>query len=152
MGITKLLADGLLIVVLFVGGAAGLLGFAWHRWRTVAPYGIMAGLTSLLAGKVMSIIYQPSITRPFAEQGVSPGAAYINNPGFPSDHVLLGTVVVLAVYYLTPYRRLSYLLGILTLVMGVARVAALVHSPVDIAGGLVAGMVGIIWYRRLKKA
>lgn len=152
MNITHLLADGLLFVILGVGGVAGLMGFAWRRWRELVPYALMAGLTSLYVGKIMSLLYQPAGARPFIEKGMTAGAAYINNPGFPSDHTLLAGVVVLAVYFLTPYRKLAWVLGVLTLAMGAARVLALVHTPLDIAGGLLAASAGIIWYRAIKKA
>lgn len=144
--VIKLLADGLLLVILAGGLALFVAAVKPKAWPRVLPVILMAGLTSLLAGKLMSLVYQPSAERPFVEQGLSAGAAYINNPGFPSDHMLLATVVVAVVYFMTPYRRLSLVLAGLTLLMGVARVAALVHTPVDIAGGVVAGLIGTVWY------
>ncbi len=152
MDITKFLADGLLIIILMISVIAGLRGLAWRRWQGIIPYAIMAGLSSLLVGKLLSLVYQPTILRPFLERGVQPGAAYIDNPGFPSDHMLLAGVVVLAIYYLTPYRQLSYILGLMALVMGIARVVALVHTPLDIIGGAVAACSGIVWYRHMTKA
>jgi len=35
--------------------------------------------------------------------------------------------------------------------MGIARVLALVHTPLDVIGGLVFGLVGAVWYRKLDK-
>lgn len=146
------LADGSLLVIL---GVSGLAGIVWlvrvrPRWQTWLPYVLMAGLTSLTVGKLISF-WQPSAVRPFVERGVEAGAAYINNPGFPSDHMLLAVIVVATVYLLTPYKKLSYLLVLITLVMAVARVAALVHTPLDMLGGLVAGLAGSWWFFKLKR-
>lgn len=147
----KFLADGLLLVIMGVAGALAVRGVVWRRWRRLVPYAVMAGLTSLLIGKLLSLLYQPSITRPFIEHGTSAGASYMNNPGFPSDHMLFATVVVCAVYFLTPYKKSAWLLAVAALVMGTARVVAQVHTPLDIFGGIVAGVSGAVWYVRMAK-
>lgn len=142
----KLGADGLLFVIIAASGACFLLANKPRTWPHILPVVVMAGLTSLLVGKVMSLLYQPAVARPFLEKGVTAGAAYINNPGFPSDHMLLATVVVAMVFFTTPYRKTAIVLAALTLCMGIARVLALVHTPLDIAGGMLAGLAGVIWY------
>lgn len=142
----EFLADGLLLIILAVSGGLFLLHVRSKSWGRVLPVVMMAGLTSLLAGKLMSMVYQPAVARPFIEMGLEPGAAYIDNPGFPSDHMLLAAVVVLVVYFVTPYKKTAYLLGFVALMMGLARVLALVHTPLDIIGGLAAALVGAIWY------
>lgn len=148
----QLFGDGGLIAVLVISAAAGGLWFLKARpnLAVLAPYIIMAGLTSLLVGKLMSLLPVQS-ARPFVEQGVQAGTAFINNPGFPSDHALLATVVVLAVYVLTPYKKLSYGLMGLTLCMCAARVIGLVHTPLDIVGGIAAGLAGGVWYLKHKQ-
>ena len=139
-------ADGLLFVIAGASAIAFLMAQRWRKWPIVLPTVVMAGLTSLLVGKVLSLLYQPSVERPFITLGQQAGAAYINNPGFPSDHMLLGTVIVLIVWFMTPYRKVAILLTVLLLLMGAARVLALVHTPLDIVGGLLAGLSGGIWY------
>jgi len=149
--LVKLLADGLL---LFLLGAAGLALLFWTSVRTKLtyyPYVIMAGLTSLLVGKLMSLIYQPATDRPFIEQGLTAGAAYIDNPGFPSDHVLLATVAALAVIVIVKKRWLSVVMIVAVLAIGVGRILALVHTPADVIGGLLAGLSGGVWYYALTK-
>lgn len=147
----KFLADYLLIIVLLVGAGALLVGTSLRTKVQAYPYVIMAGLTSLLVGKLMSLLYQPEAARPFVEQGVTAGAAYIDNPGFPSDHVLLATVVALAVIILVKKRWLSVLMVVAVLAIGLGRILALVHTPLDVIGGLVAGLSGGIWYLSLTK-
>ncbi len=148
--LVKVLADGLLLVIIGIGGASLLWELRKDFWRRV-PVVVMAGLTSLLVGKIMSVFYQPETMRPFEKLGVDAGAAYINNPGFPSDHALLATVIVVAVYALTKNNRLTILLTCLVIVMSAARVFALVHTPIDVVFGILAGLSGGIWYKKLTK-
>lgn len=146
----RAIADGTLALILIVAVPLLYLGIRHDFWRKL-PVLIMAGLSSLLVGKLMSLLYQPAIARPFIELGVEPGAAYIDNPGFPSDHALLATVAVAAVYMVTRNRTLTAMLGLLVIIMCIGRVLALVHTPLDVAAGIVAGLSGILWYRKLTK-
>jgi len=149
--IIRFAADGLLLLILAVSGVAGGLYVVRNRaFLRLAPYAVMAALTSLLVGKIVSMLYQPQAVRPYIEQGVAAGAAYMDNPGFPSDHTLLATVVVLMLYACTPYRKLSIVLGLLVIIMSAARVAALVHTPLDVVGGAVAGCIGAVWYLHMR--
>lgn len=148
--VIRFAADGLLLLIATASFVAAVLGFEWKKTSRILPYAIMAGLTSLLVGKLLGLFFQPSSTRPFIEKGVEAGAAFIDNPGFPSDHMLLAVVIVCAVYYLTPYKKLAVGLAIASLMMGLARIGALVHTPIDVVGGIIAGLSGIIWYKMLK--
>jgi undecaprenyl-diphosphatase len=96
----------------------------------------------------MSIVYQPAAQRPFELLGQKAGALYFDNPGFPSDHALFATVIVVAVWALTRKKKLTILLTTLVLLMCIGRVLALVHTPADVIGGVVAGLVGGLWYVR----
>ncbi len=147
-------ADGLLLVILAVSGAAGGYSVVMRQRavRQIAPVAIMAAMTSLLVAKLVSLVYQPHAVRPYVEKGLEAGAAYIDNPGFPSDHALLATVVVVLLYMVTPYKKLALFLAGLIILMSIARVLALVHTPEDVIGGIVIGCVGAVWYRQLPKA
>ncbi len=141
-------ADGMLLVVIATTAVVLLASVRKSFW-TDAPVFVMAGLTSLLTAKIASIIYQPESVRPFEKLGVDAGASYINNPGFPSDHVLLATVCAIAVYVATKNKALGIVMISAAVLIGLARVAALVHTPLDIFGGFIAGIAGAIWYRLL---
>lgn len=149
--LTRLLADGGLIVVVLPSAVVGIYWLVKKKpnLKVLAPYVLMAGITSLLVAKLVSLLPVQQ-ARPFLEKGVEAGAAFINNPGFPSDHALVATVVVMAVYVLTPYRKTAYVLMGLTVLMCIARVLALVHTPLDIFGGIVAGLAGAAWYVKHK--
>ncbi|HEU4715826.1 MAG TPA: phosphatase PAP2 family protein [Candidatus Saccharimonadales bacterium] len=144
--IVKLLADGAIIPIVLIAGYALLfLVPKNHRFEAYARI-LMAGLTAYLLAKLLSSVYQPSGERPFQVLGVAPGASYLNNPGFPSDHALFTAFLTLAVWFETRRKGLAITLAVLTLLVCVGRVLALVHTPLDVLGGLIVASVGALWY------
>lgn len=107
---------------------------------------ILVGLTSFLVAKLAGAAFQPDGQRPFERIGVQPGASYLDNPGFPSDHALFTTFLVFAVWYATGNRLLTAAIAIFAMAGYVGRVLALVHTPLDIFGGVAAALVGALWY------
>ena len=85
--------------------------------------------------------------RPFEILGVSAGASFLNNPGFPSDHALFTMAITLAVFFGAKSWRLAVVCLVMTILICVGRVIALVHTPLDVIGGLLIACVGIIWYK-----
>ncbi|MEP6710750.1 MAG: phosphatase PAP2 family protein [Candidatus Saccharibacteria bacterium] len=144
--IIKLVADGAVIPIALIGAWA--LIFKIPKGHRFEAYGriLMAGLTAYLLAKLLSSVYQPSTERPFQILGVSPGALYLNNPGFPSDHALFTAAITLAVWFETRLKTLSLILLALTLTVCVGRVLALVHTPLDVIGGLAVASLGAFWY------
>jgi len=144
--LTVFLADGLVFAVVILGVWALIAKVPNNRKLEVYSRILMAGLTSYLAAKLIASFYQPETLRPFQELGLKAGASYLQNPGFPSDHVLFCTAITLAVYFETRLKKLALVLGILTVLVGMGRVIALVHSPLDVIGGLAIGALGALWY------
>lgn len=144
--IVKLLADGAIVPIVLI--AAYALLFKIPRGQRFNAYCriLMAGLTAYLIAKLLGSVYQPSGERPFEILGVAPGASYLNNPGFPSDHALFTAFLTLAVWFETRKRTVAVILTILTLLVCVGRVLALVHTPLDVIGGLVVASIGALWY------
>jgi undecaprenyl-diphosphatase len=144
--LVKLIADGAVVAVALI--AAWALLFLVPNKQKFEAYSriLMAGLTAYLVAKLVASIYQPAAERPFELLGMKPGAAYLNNPGFPSDHALFATTLTLAVWFETRRKKLTIFLLILTLVMCVGRVLALVHTPLDVMGGVLFAFVGTLWY------
>lgn len=142
----KIFADGAVIPVVLIGAWALLFkverGNRFHAYSRV----LMAGLTAYLFAKLIGSVFQPEMERPFELLGAHPGALYLNNPGFPSDHVLFCTAITLAVWFETRQKVVSLLLAALTVTVAVARVLALVHSPLDVIGGAVIASLGGLWY------
>ena len=114
---------------------------------------VLALVTALVAAVILDKIgaklyYDP---RPFAQHGIKPLISHAADNGFPSEHTLFSVTIgaVMAFYR----RRLGLLAIVIALVVGIARVAAHVHSPVDIIGaalmGAAAGTVGYYFAKRI---
>jgi undecaprenyl-diphosphatase len=117
------------------------LRLPWTRRFELAARALIGGAIGLaLIALAGSLYYDP---RPFAaHHGVSLFAHPADN-GFPSDHVTLTMFVALCV--LGYSRKWGALLIVISLLIGAARVAANVHSPIDIVGGVVvAGLAALI--------
>jgi len=142
----KLLADGAIVPIIALAGYALLfLVPKGHRFEAYARI-LMAGLTAYLVAKLLASVYQPSGERPFQVLGVAPDASYLNNPGFPSDHALFTAFLTLAVWFETKRKGIAITLAVLTICVCVGRVLALVHTPLDVIGGLLVASVGALWY------
>jgi len=145
------MADGAVIPVILIAGYALLFQIPRENRFEIYARILMAGLTSYLLAKLLGQAYQPSGERPFEILGVQPGASYLNNPGFPSDHALFTGFLTLAVWFETRRKDLTVILVILTVSVCVGRVLALVHTPLDVAGGLIVAAIGSLWYLQREK-
>lgn len=142
----RAIADWLMIPIALIA----VYAFIWrvpNRVRYVRYcYVLMAGATSYAAAKIIGLLWQPEQLRPFELIGANPGAAYLDNPGFPSDHALFAMFLALAVWYSTRSRRLGLVMAALAAVVCIGRVLALVHTPLDVVGGIIIACVGALWY------
>lgn len=147
----RLIADGAVVPVVLIG--AYMLLFKIPNSRKLKAYSqiLMAGLTAYLIAKLAAVIYQPTDLRPFEILGLQPGASYLNNPGFPSDHALFVTAITLAVWFQTRNKKVTLLMVGLVALVCVGRVLALVHSPVDVIFGVIIAFVGALWYEDGRK-
>ena len=140
------IADGAVVLVILIGAYAILFkvpkGGRFEAYSRI----LLAGLTSYLIAKLLASVYQPSLERPFQILGVEAGALYLNNPGFPSDHALFVTAITAAVWFETKMKKTTLLLVVLVALICIGRVIALVHTPLDVAGGVVIGLLGAVWY------
>lgn len=142
----RLLADGLMIPIVLIGVYILIIKIPHHQKLDRYSRMIMAGLTALLFAKLVGSIWQPDAARPFVEMGMQAKAAYLDNAGFPSDHVLFASVIAFAVWFETNYRKVAILLFGLVALVALGRVLALVHTPLDCAGGFIFAAFGALWY------
>jgi len=73
-------------------------------------------------------------TRPFVAEHIEPLIPHGADNGFPSDHTLFAMVTAATIFVYN--RKLGMLLGILGVLIGVSRVMAEVHYPIDIVGSI----------------
>lgn len=141
MNIVQFIADYLVIPIVLVGFVAIIMvpkdqrHQAWGR-------AILAGLVALLFAKAISLFYQGD--RPFEVLGVAPGASFLPNPGFPSDHALLVFTIVSVVWATTKHKLLTAVLLCAAVLVSVGRVLALVHTPTDVIGGFACAILAVI--------
>lgn len=143
---TQLIADGAVLPVVLIGAYALVFKIPNNRKYEAYCRVLMAGMTAFLVAKLLATLYQPAGLRPFELMGVAPGAAYLNNPGFPSDHALFVASIALAVWFETKQKTLSLILAGLVVLVGLGRVLALVHTPLDVFGGILVALIGATWY------
>lgn len=144
--IIKLCADFALIPIVLIGSYALIFkipkGHRFDAYKRV----LMAGLTAYLFAKLIGSIYQPATERPFEILGTTAGASFLNNPGFPSDHTLFLMAIICAVWFETRQKRITIILLVLLMFVCIGRVLALVHTPLDVIGGIVIALMGCGWY------
>ena len=142
----RIIADGAVVPIVLLATFALLVYVP--KGKRLESYSriLVAGLTAYLLAKLLGAAYQPTDMRPFELMGVSAGASYLDNPGFPSDHALFTAFLTLAVWFETGKKKLSIVLGILTLLVCAGRVLALVHTPLDVIGGVMVASVGSLWF------
>jgi len=102
--------------------------------------GVIGGLLCLLLIKVSGAVFYD--TRPFVAQHIAPLFPHANDNGFPSDHTAVTMFVALCVAFVS--WRWGVVLAAVSLLCGAARVAAHVHSPVDIAGAVAIAAVAAL--------
>ena len=142
----KFIADGTVLLAVIIGVYALVKYIPVSKKYEAYCRILMAGITAFLLAKLLAVLYQPEVLRPFELMGVKPGAAYLNNPGFPSDHALFVTAITLAVWFETKHKVLSGTLILLLILVGIGRVVALVHTPLDVIGGVFIAVMGSVWY------
>lgn len=91
-------------------------------------------------GKLASHFYFDP--RPFALTGQVPLIPHAADNGFPSDHTLLAAGLAAAALFFN--RRMAIWLWIIAIVIGGARVLALVHHPIDILGSILCALIAAV--------
>jgi len=130
--------------------AIGLL--VWWRWGRYPA--VVLGMAGALTGltRIGDLVNRP---RPTSE--VTWSEYSFGNGGYPSGHVVfavlvLGTVALLARHHTKP-RTATWVSVTMILLIGLtawSRISELKHWPLDVAGGLLIGLTGLIgvtWLR-----
>jgi undecaprenyl-diphosphatase len=116
--------------------------FTRKQWRDRLHLLFFTLLSLFLSvGLVKELINHFFITaRPFVERGFTPLFNVYPGPSFPSGHALFFFTLA-TVIFLQMSARWGIVAYILAILIGIARVFAGVHYPLDIVGGAVIGLL-----------
>ena len=123
---------GLFVVFIALGGA-------WLRRRPpglVLP-ALAAGLCALAADLVAGLAYHEP--RPFLTLSATPLLAHSADNAFPSDHSVAAAYAATLAVCIDP--ALGVVAWIVTVILGVARMYCLLHTPLDVGAGFLLGAV-----------
>lgn len=141
-GFVEFGARYLICIIAVLAVVVALVSDRTARTRTIA-LAIVAFPVALLLTWVAGHLYYH--TRPFVIEGVQSLIPHEPDNGFPSDHTMLAmtTSAIMFVYH----RKVGLLLGILAILIGVSRVIAKLHYPIDILAGaaIAIASTGIAW-------
>lgn len=125
-------------LIFIIGLAAivlALLKYREKRWRFIGAI-VAAGIISVVLAKLAGKLYYHP--RPFVVENIKPLIAHANDNGFPSDHTT-GSAVIATIVYLYN-KKVGLIFFVLAVVVGLGRIGAHLHSPIDIIGGLLVGI------------
>ena len=124
-----IIAVGLLAII------ATLLSEKPTRWNIIKLALLSFPIAFLLALIAGCLYYD---TRPFVVESIEPLIPHAADNGFPSNHTLYAMVAATTLY--AHRRKLGIFLGILAILIGVSRIMADVHYPIDIIGAIIIAM------------
>lgn len=101
---------------------------------------ILIYLISLIMGL---IIYNP---RPFVVDNSQPLFPHLPDNGFPSQHTLLAAAIACVIFFFS--KKLGLFLWTIAILIGIGRVLAGVHHPIDIFASIIIALTGalIVYY------
>ena len=132
-------ANYLVIFVVITIVVAWILAKKDVKLRFLAQI-ILAGAIAYGLAKIAAALhYDP---RPFVAEHIQPLITHAPDNGFPSDHALFTATLTATAFFFN--RKIAWAMLAMTDLVGIARILALVHSPLDIAAGWVLGTIGAI--------
>lgn len=106
------------------------------KWNVVKLAALVFPLCFLAALALGNLIASP---RPFVVDQLTPLIPAATDNGFPSDHTLLAMAVADVVFAYR--RRAGRVLFVLAALVGIGRVEAHVHHPIDVVGSALIALI-----------
>lgn len=104
----------------------------------VLAFGLIAATVGYALVKLGGMaFYDP---RPFVTGHLAPLYPHAPDNGFPSDHTALTASIAVTIYFVS--KKLGIGLMVLAVLVGVSRVMAHIHHPIDIIGSLIFALIG----------
>ena len=129
-----------LIVFVVIGLAVAWFRVGTENKKRFVVAVVIGGIVALVLSRIAGHLYFDP--RPFVSHHTTPLIPHAADNGFPSDHSLFAGMLTGATYFFS--KKIAGIMAVLTVLIGVARVLAKVHSPIDILGGWVFGAIGAV--------
>ncbi len=142
--LTIIIAKYLFIVIIGFAFVVGLMQRPAQR-KDFISHLIASGILAFILTKLAGMVYFDP--RPFVTNHTIPLIPHASDNGFPSDHTVLSFVIAFAVYRLN--QRMGLILMILAALVGVARIHAQLHSPLDIVAAIIIAVIAVIGARSI---
>ena len=116
----------------------------WDRPRECVKYLARLGIAAILARFVLVELVRLAIhtARPYVAVGFIPYIDPVLEYSFPSGHTAVLSALAFVAYGIRPAAGAALLAG--AVIVGIARVFAGVHWPVDIVGGTLIGLAAAL--------
>jgi undecaprenyl-diphosphatase len=124
-------AKYLIFAIVFIALAATLLSKRTIR-NNIVKLALFSFPIALLMAFIGGLLFYD--TRPFVAEDIEPLISHQPDNGFPSQHTLLAMTTAATIFVYI--RQLGALLVILAVFVGVSRVLAGVHYPIDIVASI----------------
>jgi undecaprenyl-diphosphatase len=136
-------AQYLYLIILLIAGGVFVVSSRQIKQQLIVLGTIVLPACFILAKLLGSVIISP---RPFIVEHITPLVHGSMDNGFPSDHMLLSMSVAAVIFAYN--RKIGSLLFVLAVCVGIGRVLAKVHHPIDILGSIgIAVVVTVVAYR-----
>lgn len=129
-----------------------ILIFSKETLREKIKFFIFTAISVFLSRVVITEIirYFYYVPRPFVNNDIVPLISHEATGSFPSGHAAFFFALAMAVYYFN--RKWGVIFFVSAILMGLARIIAGVHWPIDILAGAIIGILSaIILYFPFKK-
>lgn len=110
-------------------------------------FAFFVGLSAFLTSEVLKVIF--SKLRPYKVYENVDNLFYSTGYAFPSGHSTFYMALAFSIYFL--HKKVGMILIFCAFFIGVARVMAGVHYPIDILGGYVLGIIIAVFFNYLFK-
>jgi len=118
-----------------------ILVVLWFWNEKAKKVALRAGFSAILAWPVFAMIINKFVRRPrpFNISGVQELVFHRPDTSFPSEHAAALFAVAMSLY-LSGYKKLSYVMFVVAIVVSFFRVAVAIHWPTDVIAGAILGI------------
>jgi len=116
-----------------------------NKFKEVSFVLVTSASAWAIEGVLKLLIVSP---RPFIFfENVKPLFLHGGMDSFPSGHSMFFAALAMSLYFI--HKRIGYLFFIVALIVGLARVAAGIHFPIDIFFGYIFGIIVALIFKRI---